>query len=1103
MNSRLQKLFDFFQQNANLPVEEKNALIKTVQDIDKELEITIFKLDRTEKVKRTTSILLEETIEELEQKRKAVEGQNRELEIETSLERVRTVAMSMKQPDDMLEVCRTIAQQLETLKVKEIRNVQTAIINEASASYINYEFYAKHDKTFITEVDYKTHEVQKAFAEQMLKGPNEIYRHSFNGDEVKDWYDYQKTTNVFIDDYLLTAPSLTYYWYSLGPVALGLSTYLPLTEEETNLFIRFRNVFELSYRRFIDIEIAVAQAKEARIQASLERVRAQSMSMRQSAELAGVGEVIFKELQSLGFSKLRNSEIIINNESKESILSYYYSDYGVTGIINVFYKNNPILQQWMKDMKKTDDAFAAVEIIESEMAAWIKYREEIGYLPDPKLDQAKTVFYYSYSTGLGALSISSFDAIAPDQLSILERFRNVFGLAYRRYADVAQAEAQTRQSQIETAMEKVRARALAMQKPEELIEVAQVLRKEMAVLGVEELETSSIYIHDESTGKTECWYAIKNNHETGGKLVADHMIMQLSDTWVGRQMLAFYHSKQKQVSILMQGENRKEWIDYCSQQSTILDGYYGEIIPDRTYHLNKFSNGFIGAASPGDISTESWDLLQRATAVFSLAYTRFSDLQKSEANAREAIKRSSIDRVRAETASMRTTNDLEKITPLIWNELTTLNIPFNRSGVFIMDEQQQQVHTFLSTPDGKAIAAFHLPYTATLEIPQIVDHWRRKEIYKLHWDEAAFIEWTKSLVNQGALEAGEKYLTENRPTNLYLYFLPFLQGMLYVGNSNPLGDEAIAIVQTLADAFSTAYSRYEDFNKLESAKAQIERTLAHLKNTQAQLVQSEKMASLGELTAGIAHEIQNPLNFVNNFSEVNTELIDEMKEEIEKGNLEDAKSIAEDIRENEQKINHHGRRADAIVKGMLQHSRASNAIKEPADINKIADEYLRLAYHGLRTKEKSFNATLRTNYDESIENINIIPQDIGRVLLNLYNNAFYAVSEKKKQRPENFEPEVAVSTKKVGNTVEIKVRDNGNGIPQKSFDKIFQPFFTTKPTGQGTGLGLSLSYDTIKAHGGELRVESEEGAYAEFSIQLPAGPILKKTTPAFFLFNMQ
>jgi len=272
--------------------------------------------------------------------------------------------------------------------------------------------------------------------------------------------------------------------------------------------------------------------------------------------------------------------------------------------------------------------------------------------------------------------------------------------------------------------------------------------------------------------------------------------------------------------------------------------------------------------------------------------------------------------------------------------------------------------------------------------------------------------------------------------------------------------------------------------ELAQAK-EIEKAYTELKSTQALLIQSEKMASLGELTAGIAHEIQNPLNFVNNFSEVNTELVDDLEQEVKKENLDGIKSIAKDIKENQQKINHHGKRAEAIVKGMLQHSRASSGQKELTDINALCEEYLRLAYHGFRAKDKSFNAKFETFLDLSLPNVNVVPQDIGRVILNLINNAFYAVSEKSKQSGNECSPTVTIRTKTVGDKIQISVTDNGNGIPQKVLDKIFQPFFTTKPAGQGTGLGLSLSYDIIKAHGGELDVKNKEGEGAEFIIKMP------------------
>ncbi len=286
--------------------------------------------------------------------------------------------------------------------------------------------------------------------------------------------------------------------------------------------------------------------------------------------------------------------------------------------------------------------------------------------------------------------------------------------------------------------------------------------------------------------------------------------------------------------------------------------------------------------------------------------------------------------------------------------------------------------------------------------------------------------------------------------------------------------------------------------EIATQKENVEQSLVELKSTQAQLIQSEKMASLGELTAGIAHEIQNPLNFVNNFSDVNKEMLEELKAERLKPTAERDDQLQEeiinDVINNEEKINHHGKRADAIVKGMLQHSRTSAGQKEPTDINALCDEYLRLSYHGLRAKDKTFNADFKTDFDDTIGKINIVPQDIGRVLLNLYNNAFYAINEKKKTAGEDYKPLVSIETKKINarpddtvgrDKVEIKVSDNGNGIPKNIVDKIFQPFFTTKPTGQGTGLGLSLSYDIIKAHFGEITVNIREGGGTEFTITLP------------------
>jgi two-component system NtrC family sensor kinase len=308
-----------------------------------------------------------------------------------------------------------------------------------------------------------------------------------------------------------------------------------------------------------------------------------------------------------------------------------------------------------------------------------------------------------------------------------------------------------------------------------------------------------------------------------------------------------------------------------------------------------------------------------------------------------------------------------------------------------------------------------------------------------------------------------------------LFAMLVIAGILW--NNNRLRQKAYALLQNQKQ-------------ETDAQKKRVEEALDKLKNTQSQLIQSEKMASLGELTTGIAHEIQNPLNFVNNFSEINVELTTDLRDELSRIEMEPSDKMnlgqmIDDLLQNEGKINLHGKRAGAIVKSMLQHSRKSSGQKEPTDINALADEYLKMSYQGLRAKDKSLNVTLKADYDQSVGKINVIPQDIGRVLLNICNNAFYAVNTKMKSADENYRPTVSVTTKRSGITVEIQVTDNGTGIPQKLQEKIFQPFFTTKPTGEGTGLGLSLSYDIIKAHGGEIRVESTEGEGTTIFVALP------------------
>ncbi|WP_255076084.1 sensor histidine kinase [Lacihabitans sp. CCS-44] len=1291
MNKNLESVLSLVEESKHLTDEEKKSITKSIIDADKELEITIFKLERTDKVKRTTAILLEETIEELEKKRKAVEEQKRELEIETALERVRSSTMAMQHSDELTDVASLLFNQISALGIK----TWTAGFNVWSEDNNSYVDYLSFGEGFIEPNIVHT---QKAEAlrdvSNARKSGVEFHVLYVEGEKIKQLYlalgklD-EKQYEILLQDGVV--PSQQYEHFVFGSkVSLMFITYDPVPEAH-HIFKRFGIVFEQTYTRFLDLQKAEAQAREAKIEASLERIRSHSMALQKSADLEEVIKVVFAEWKKLGLDIFESNINIVDHDNKAMTIWSYglgYTD-SIKGTRFQFF-DHPFLTQFIQDFRNQTQ-YSIIEMSGENNKDYLRKaftETDHKYSPEEykqALFAIDKVFISNAFIKFGSMDVISLEPLPEDKAEILIRFAKVFEQTYTRFLDLQKAEAQTREAQIEVAVERVRAKALAMHKSAEIMGVAVTMRMELETLNMPGFDAATItLIQDDGTIKlwdntsakqhedgtwenTEFIFRLEDNNpdfylnkiwSSNDRYIVveqDEHDLKITTDWVrrhdknladvvvhyykengiklawhpavaltyGRLNLDFYvhapepevenilikmaaafdlaykrfldlqkaelQARESQIQLALERVrartmamqrseelpevaallfqqvkalgvpqfhcgfnifeiNDKECIWYPgSADGDILPpckipltehpvfiafnesrkrgdelfvyekegeyqaGHYrymlslpvlGEMlqnmldagIPFPTFqidHLANFSHGNLLFIT-SEHFPEMHETFKRFAKVFEQTYTRFLDLQKAEAQALEAIKRASVDRVRAEIASMRTTADLERITPIIWSELTTLGVPFIRCGVFIMDEEQQQVQSFLSTPDGNALAAFTQPYNASGETAQIVISWHKREIYKQHWDEAQFAEFTNSLLQQGAVKRGEKYLIENRPTDLYLHFLPFMQGMLYVGNTELLSDDELQLMQNLADAFSTAYARYEDFNQLEAAKGQIEKTLVDLKQAQTQLIQSEKMASLGELTAGIAHEIQNPLNFVNNFSEVSTEMIDEMNEELAKGDLEEVKAISEDLKQNLIKINHHGNRASTIVKGMLEHSRTSSKEKQLTDINLLADEYLRLSYHGLRAKDKSFNADFLLLKDDNLPKIEVIPQDIGRVLLNLINNAFQAPVV-----PSGGAKRVVVRTKFIaeansplnrrgGGEVHISIKDNGSGIPKANLEKIFQPFFTTKPTGQGTGLGLSLAYDIVtKGHGGTIEVESEEGVGTEFIVKLP------------------
>lgn len=1026
------------------------------------------------------------------------EEQGREAKIEAALERVRSRSMGIHKSEELVEVVRLLDKETNRLGV-EVNGSQILTDFANPEEGVN-DWFAVEGQDYLEKfhIPYLEHPLTKKIYNSLHDGVG-FYTENYSKVEKNKYFrllfkysDFRKEPKER-QEFLYHSPGWTraYVLFKNSLLIFQRFNLKEFTKEEEGILKRFGKVFEQTYTRFLDLQKAEAQAREAQIEAALERVRSRSLAMHKSDELQEVVNTVHASLVELGV-KMDSANFNILYDGSRDMDLWIANIYSQR--IHVPYLDRKPVRDMMdaRDQGITSLQVACTQ--EQKNIFWKEAFETTGFSV-ASAERKKFILESKCWTVLWALAkhcgiqLNSYsrDSYTLEEVEITKRFANVFEQAYVRFLDLQKAEAQAKEAQIEASLERVRSKTMAMHNSQDVGDTVSSMLDELVKLGVETNRCGILIYSDTMTA--EVWTA-KSKPEgkatlTMGQLdLAVHPLLSgIYQAWKNKQPLFTYTMVGKDLVAYYKAINETKYYPTSFEMNTL---------PSKEFHSDfYFAEGSIFAFTAEPIPAVATMIFKRFAGVFGQTYRRYLDLQKSEANAIEAIRRSSLDRVRAETASMRTTDDLERITPLIWNELTTLGVSFTRCGVFIMDQQQEQIHTFLSTPDGRAIAAFHLPYdTAQTTFQNLVEYWQKRQIYKEHWDESAFINWTRNLVKSGVIAPSEKYVTGDHPTKLDLHFLPFLQGMLYVGNDTPLNDDDLHLVQNLADAFSTAYARYEDFNKLESAKAQIEKTLVDLKQAQAQLVQAEKMASLGELTAGIAHEIQNPLNFVNNFSDVNKELIDEMQQEMDNGNLADAKAISNDIRENEQKINHHGRRADAIVKGMLQHSRSSNGIKEPTDINSLADEYLRLAYHGLRAKDKSFNAIMKTDFDETIGTINIIPQDIGRVILNLITNAFYAV--KAPLPPEGgfkdpsikHEPTIWVTTKKVGDMVLIAVRDNGPGIPKKILDKIFQPFFTTKPTGQGTGLGLSLAYDIVKAHGGELKVETKEGEGSEFFISL-------------------
>ena len=1012
------------------------------------------------------------------------EEQAREAQVELSLERIRAKTMAMHTSEHVGETVATMFDELVKLGIEKTVRCGILIIDETKHMEVWTAAYDADGKVdmLIGRIDMMVHPLISNIHEAW-KNKEQVRTYELADKDLKAYYKAINDSPEYPVQFdLATLPAKqTNNAFFFPEGAIFAFTLEPLAENEVKLFKRFAGVFGLTYRRYLDLQKAEAQAKESQIQLALERVRARTMAMQKSGELAETSVEVFKQLIGLGIAPNRLFIGIIKDNSGD--IEFWATDEDGSKISTKFtgntFKNRSIKK--MYDAWKARKKSLTIDMQGKELTEYFHYMADELKVPfkqgRSQKRRVQSIAYFSQ----GFIGMASPEEQPQETVDLMERFAGVFNLSYTRFNDLKLAEEQAREAKIEAALEKVRGKALAMYSSADLTSTASMVFTELRKLGINPIRCG-VGMFNNGSRKVALYSATSS--ADGDSLGLLGWVMLQGHPVLGKIYDSLVNNED--YFPVLKGKQLKTYYE------NLLSGLSLPALPDfhpgeeQYGHFLPFPDGCLYAWAERRYDETEIRILRRFAGVIDLTFRRYNELQKSEASAREAVRAASLDRVRAEIASMRSTEDLDRITPLIWNELTILGIPFIRCGVFIIDHEEQVIHTHLSTADGKALATFNLTFDSQGIGQNVLPAWREKQAATIHWSAEEFAEYTKNLVDQGSVKSRDKYVTEHPDTSLDLHFLPFLQGMLYVGNINPLTVDEMDLVQSLADAFSTAYARYEDFNKLEAAKKQVENTLTDLKAAQTKLIQSEKMASLGELTAGIAHEIQNPLNFVNNFSEVNQEMIDELADELKAGNIEEALAIAADIKDNEQKINHHGKRADGIVKGMLQHSRTGGGEKQPTNINALADEFMRLSYHGLRAKDKVFNAELVTHFDPDLPKASVIGQDIGRVLLNLFNNAFYAVNQKKKALNGEYKPEVTVTTLTENGQVVIKVKDNGVGMPEHIKEKIMQPFFTTKPTGEGTGLGLSLTYDmVVKGHGGSIQVNSTEGEGSEFIIALP------------------
>ena len=1095
-----------------------------------------------------------------------LENKNRELEIESALERVRSASMAMQESDELASVARTVFEQLRVLGIDVYRSwIDIFHVEEGYVLTWSTDFegnFQPNPATFPLDFDETMSDFYRDY-----KSSSKFIELEAHGDDVREWFDYLYSVSSDPIFKMYHVPDDLYQIWAKHKYGTVATTKLsPISNDEKDILNRFANVFEQAYTRFLDLQKAEAQAREAQIEMALEKVRSRTMAMQSSDELTEAATEMFRQIEGLGLNPWSCGFNIFNDD--KTVISQWVST-GDGRPIEPF--DTPATQGIFKrivEQSEHDEPLYVEKMEGKNLEDTYKYMASLPTLDNifEELDAAgielpkKQVDHAAYFKH-GYLMFITYDE-TPEFHSIFERFANVFEQTYTRFLDLHKAEEQAMEAKIEAALEKVRSRSMGMQSSEELPEVANLMFLEIQNLGINAF-SCGYCILEEDRRSSMCIMSTEGTIQK--PFLLPHVGEPSFEEWDD-----FVHSDRTFFTQELAGKSIESHYDFMTSLPQLQPVYQdlkdaGLSLP--TYqinHLAKFSAGFLLFITYEPVP-EAHDIFKRFTAVFNQTYTRFLDLESSEQRAREAEIELSMERIRAQVTAMQESSDLFDIVVNMRKEFISLG---HKADYFWhMHWLPDSYDMSMTSEDGNRIGmVIRIPKFVHDAIPGLAE-WEKGSdpIYVLALNAKDAWDYIENMNTHGKYEQADP----NAPAEEDIREIGGLTFILArtshgeIGYSLP-GEvpkpplDALDTLKRFAGVFDLAYQRFEDLQEAEQQarlvleeRDRLEIALNELHATQDQLVQQEKLASLGQLTAGIAHEIKNPLNFVNNFSDLSLELVEEVREEVNllrqgfggqeseketplsrgegnggagaRGVSDGAKDgdqaqnsetdlsssntplsplsrgeaglspdtdlileILDDIEANLKTIHKHGSRADSIVKSMLQHSRGGDGKMEPTPLNPLIKEYVKLAFHGMRAGNDPINVDIDLQLDESIGEVPLVAEDFSRVILNLVNNAFDAMqgAGHKAQDAGDYGPRLTVRTRSENGSAIIEIEDNGPGIPDEIKDKILQPFFTTKKGTAGTGLGLSITNDIIKAHGGELNIESRPGKGTTFIISI-------------------